>query len=1089
MIPHNTILQITQATQIEDIIAKYMPLKKKGSNLVGSCPFHNEKTPSMMVSPVKNIFKCFGCGKGGDAVTFVMEHEKVNYPQAVTIIGEHYNITIPTDAPVDPEAQKQAQLRESLISFNLFALSYYTSQLTPAITEYLTGRGINPESIATWQIGYAPKEYASLATHARSAGYKEEFLLQTGLVRQSERDHSLYDFFSNRIIFPIFDEAGRLVSFAGRVLPGAPPNSPKYINLAETTLYDKSKLLFGLRQASRSIRQAGSAIIVEGYTDVIQLQQIDINHVVATSGTAFTDGMMRLIKRYTNCITILSDGDSTGAKAAIKNAITATKSGINVYIAILPWYTPIEQSKPPKFEIKTKKINLKVDPASFFTTTDIADSFFHNNVLPFITFYSDRLLKMSGHDPFLKNDAINQIGELLAACDETTRELYITAISKNHRIKTKLLQDKVKEITATIPGNGKLDEDDVVLPKGVDPIQFQKYGFYEYKNCYYFQTNKGHEKLSNFIMVPIFHINSINESKRIYELENERNFKVVVDLDMQEMTSIQAFQRNVEGRGNFLFWGMASHFSRLKLMLYEQTRTCNEIRVLGWQKEGFWAWANGITTPEGFTPTDEYGVVEYNNENYFIPAYSKIYISDKSVFTDERRFKYIPNNTTLTQWVNQFQTVFGDNALIGIAFWVATAFRDHILRIFKNFPILNLFGPKGTGKSQMAVSLCYLFGDKQVPYNIHNGTKPGLAEHLQQFSNALSWVDEYKNNIEYDKIETLKAIFDSIGRSRLSIDKGKKKETTSVNSGVILSGQEMPTADVALFSRLVFLQFNKDTFTDKEKKDYDNLKEMESGGLSHLTATIIQHRKYFEDNFYETYQSTLSEFTGYFSENDVEDRILRSMVSIIAAWRTIAQLITFPFTYDQIKKVALKTIETQNNQVSRSNEMGLFWNIIESLFDDNVIIDKWHFRVDYTDQLSTSTGDRKYASAINILKFKYNVIYSAYAQQARRQGVKPLPQDSLRYYLQNHRAYIGIQPQCVFTETRFDNDEKAITRKSQNTSAMCFNYETLNINLIRTEEPNPDINGTDYRGPVPASPVPYEPSPRSIEDDETYTPF
>jgi DNA primase catalytic core len=983
-----------------------------------------------MVSPSKNIYKCFGCGKGGDAVKFVMEKENKSFPEAIRALAAKLHITI-TEAEQTPEQKKQQDERERMIAFNEFALKFFRANLSGDALSYVQNR-MNTESIELFEIGFAPDSYDMLAKHAiANFAADADFLLNTGLIKQNDKSKDLYDFFRNRIIFPIRDHTGRLISFTGRVLPGADEKYAKYINLPDTAVYSKSRVLYGMHTAARGIRTDNRAVLVEGNTDVINMQQLGYVGTVAACGTSLTDEQLKLIKRHTTNLLMMMDGDDAGQKAALRNSKMAVEQG---------------------FFVSLVRLEQTMDPADF-NDKDKLDAFINEQKTDFIIWYAALLNEKAGEDPSLKNEAVKEIAHLLSFYEASIRELYVDQITGKGKIKTKLLRDKLSEIDRANAKPDKTEKADYHLPPGVDASDYDRYGFYEHKNEYHFRTNGKPDRLSNFVMRPLFHINSIFESKRIYEIENSSGYRIVVNLDMKEMTSLQAFAQNVEGKGNFLFWGNPAQFNRLKLKLYEQTKTCADITSLGWQKEGFWAWSNGIIANSEFVEVDEYGLIKFNENYYFIPAFSQIYINDKSIFIDERKFKFRKREITLDQWCGMFISVFGNNAIVAIAYWVATLFRDHLLHIFHNFPILNLFGPKGTGKSQMAKSMMYLFGDAQTAFNIHNGTKPGLAEHMQQFCNAFAWVDEYKNSLEYDKIETLKSIYDAIGRSRMNMDKGKKKETTNVNSAVILSGQEMPTADIALFSRVLFLRFTQTEFSDQEKDRYDKLKKLESEGLSHLSTELIIHRDFFVKEFYDVYQETLLDFNKHFADNQVEDRIMRSMLAIVASWRTIARVVKdFPFDYNTLLGIALESIEVQNAQISQSNELGMFWNLLESLFDENLIIDKWHFRVDFTNELKTKSATRNFDPAKNVLKFKYNTIYSLYAQQARRQGLKAMPSDTLMYYLVNHKTFLGIQSACVFTHNVFDTERKEYIKKKQNTSAFCFDYDKLKINLVREDE-------------------------------------
>jgi DNA primase catalytic core len=1061
MIPKNIAQRIIEEADIVKVVGQSVQLKRKGSNYTGLCPFHTEKTPSFMVSPAKGIYKCFGCGQGGDAVKFVMQTQNISFPEALKLLAKDLNIEI-EEREATEEEKFENQRRENLIQFYEFARDYYRMQLTGKALDYAQSR-MKPESIKSFDIGYAPAAGRALADHARMQGYKEEFLLTTGLIRQNDKDGHLYDFFRDRLVFPIYDHNNRLISFTGRVLPGADAKQSKYINLAESETYHKSKVLYGLNMAKNAIGKSETAIIVEGNTDVIRLHELDQPVTVAPMGTAFTHEQLLLLKRYAKKLVLLYDGDNAGKKASIKNAKLAVEHGFAVYVALL------EEGK---------------DPADAFTDEADLESFLKNKRMDFIQWHAANLIIKSAEDPHLKNEATKEMAVLLANYETTLREEYINSISGNGKFNAETLRDEIKAMTkeAAEPESNKKQN----LPEAVDVNEYYRWGFYEHNNSYYFRA-KGDkpEHCSNFVMRPLFHVNSIYDSKRIFELENVHNYKVVVNLDMQEMTSLQAFQRNVEGKGNFLFWGTPAQFNRLKLKLYEETRTCTEISILGWQKEGFWAWSNGIITEEGFKQIDDYGVVEFDDKHYFIPAFSRIYINDKSIFIDERKFRFKTKNISLMHWSQELIKVFGDNAKISLMFWVAATFRDHLFHIFGNFPLLNLFGPRGSGKSELAKQLMTLYGIPQNALNIHNATKASLSQLLQNFSNSLAWIDEYKNSLDFVMIETLKSVYDAVGRNRMNMDKGKKKETTEVNSAVILSGQEMPTADNALFTRVIFLQFDKTEFTSDQKNNIDQLKSLGKDGLSHLTVELLKHRQYFTSEFYSIYSDTLADFNKEFEDNPIEGRLLSNMVTIVAAWRTIARKIEFPFSYPEIFKISLKSLKTHNSHVGSSDEVGIFWDVFESLYDTETLIEGWHFKIEHTKILEFTNGKKKDFEGKRILKFKYTTVYKMYSEQARRQGLKPLPSDTLKYYLQNHKFYIGVQRACMFAAKLIDPKTHEYKNHRMNTTAFCFDYERLEkmgINLEREAEEN------DYTPPVPlnghAKNTDYSMEPKTAESTE-----
>jgi len=1022
MISDSTIDKIFETSRIDEVVGDFIDLNKSGSNLKGNCPFHSEKTASFIVSPSKNIASCFGCDKKGlNPVSFIIEIKNFSYPEALRYLAAKYNILVEEDKKVDPEQKKLLDLKESIYQLNTFAAKFFHQQFLKSknAVQY-AGQRVSKQMISHFGLGFAQDKYDAFFQAATKSGYSKEQLITSKLVKQN-KEGQYYDYFRNRLIFPIINNRGRITGFSGRALPPSDEKFAKYINSPDTLVYKKSNEFFGANFAVPAARRENTLYIVEGNFDVVSMHQHGFENTVAACGTSLTKYQADFILKYARDAILLYDGDDAGRKAANKNGDLLVKTGLNVYLITLP------DGEDPDTFIKDKSSN-----------------WINKNKRDFILYRSESLFSGTERDPLKRNDALSEICHLIASLDKTKRNLYVEQLAKLHSFKPKLITDKINELSPTKAEEP--EESKPKIPDEVDPNEFEKWGFYEYKNQYWFRTNKGTQRLSNFIMKPLFHTNSNDDSRRIFELLNVFGKRVVVGLDMQEMTSLQAFKRNIEGRGNFIFWGMDQHLTMLKLKWYEKTRTCQEIKVLGWQKEGFFAWANGCNNGNDFIPIDEYGIVSIKDNFFYLPPLSKIFIDDKSLFIAERKFRYDTREITLYEWSELMLKVFEGNAILGISFWVAAIFRDFILNIFRNFPILNLFGPKGTGKSQMAISLCSLFGESQTPFNIHNGTKAGLAEHVQQFSNSFAWIDEYKNALDYDKIETLKSIYDAIGRNRMNMDKGRRKETTQVNSGVILSGQEMPTADVALFSRVIFLRFHKDTYTDDEKSNYDRLKTVERYGLSHLTSHLLKHREYFEKNYYANYDKVISDLTTDKTE-EIEDRILRSMAIILAAFKTILEKVKFSFTYDTLFAHAMHALKIQNSQIQSSNEIGAFWDMFEAMSDNDQVEYGWHFKIDHSTQFKHSKGEMHWQQPKAILKFKFTTISKLYRENARKSGNSYLPNDSLRYYLENSKHFLGVSSSAKFSRKKYTTD--GLENQTQVTTAYCFDYINLNINLLK----------------------------------------
>jgi hypothetical protein len=370
-----------------------------------------------------------------------------------------------------------------------------------------------------------------------------------------------------------------------------------------------------------------------------------------------------------------------------------------------------------------------------------------------------------------------------------------------------------------------------------------------------------------------------------------------------------------------------------------------------------------------------------------------------------------------------------------------------------------LFGQKGSGKNALAYSLLSLFGKRQTEFNVHNGTKPGLAKHLELFKNAIAFVDDYKNSLDFDKIETLKSIYNAIGRSRLNMDKGGKKETTEVNSAVILAGQEMPTIDVALSTRMIFLIFAvKENLSDYRKEIYESLQDMERDGLSHLSNGFIAERdhlvKFWKENFDIVKLDLMNKSKG----KSINDRILRNICIPLATFRTLESKFDFAFTYNQLLESAVKIMARHNTQINKSDEMGIFWNLLESLADDNYLMSGWHYNTVFVSELTTFDRKFNWNSGKRILRYKFNSIYKIYAEHLRRIGGSPMPQDSLRHYLESHKSYIGKIQKCKFKKTEFSTELGKNVDVTQITSAFAFDYDLLDINLMKelAEKYNPN---------------------------------
>ncbi len=430
MITRDTIAKILDTAQIEQVVGDFVNLKKSGSILKGNCPFHQEKTPSFVVNPNKNIFKCFGCGKGGDSVSFIMEHEKFSFPEALRYLANKYHIEI-EETNATPEDKQAQDEKDSLLIVLNYAAKYYQQQLTD--TEegraiglyYFKERGFLDDTISAFQLGYAQDSYDNLLKDALKNGYNKELLLKAGLIK--EKNDKAYDFFRDRVMFPIHNVSGKVIAFGGRILKKS-ENQPKYINTAETELYHKSQILYGIAQAKNDIRKEEVCYLVEGYTDVISLYQAGIRNVVASSGTALTREQVQLIKRFTQNIVILYDGDAAGVKAALRGLDIVLEQGLNVKIVLLP-----DSEDPDSFVKKNG--------------TDATLDFIRKEQKDFILFKATQGIKDIGNDPIKKSEVIKDIVESIALIqDNIKRQLYIKHCSDIVDVPENILVNETNKI-------------------------------------------------------------------------------------------------------------------------------------------------------------------------------------------------------------------------------------------------------------------------------------------------------------------------------------------------------------------------------------------------------------------------------------------------------------------------------------------------------------------------------------------------------------------------------------------------------------------------------------------------------------------
>ncbi len=1042
MIPNEIIDKILERTDLAALVGQSVQLKRSGARLTGCCPFHSEKTPSFFVFSQTGTYKCFGCGEGGDAISFLQKHDGLTFTEAVKRLGNACGVEV-DEQEEDGQAKQKHLHREALLVVNEKVAKFYAEEFARSkeAQTYAHGRW-GADYCLEKGIGYAPKSGKALA----GLNVKREFLDELGLVNKGG-----YDLYQDRVVIPIRDRYGRVIGFTARCLGD---EQPKYKNSRDSLLFHKSSVVFGIEDAWRQAAREDKMFLVEGAPDCMRLQSIGVLNTVAALGSAWNKEHFALVKRSASRVCFLPDDDPPkrgehfghGIQVVFEAGRLAMECGLSVSVK----------------EIPDEENTHKLDPDTFYISTNVFASVAEQD---FILWRAEKAFALA-QTTEEQRIVVREIAYLLSLLDDGTGlSMYIDKLVRLSGTKRlwKMAVEEEKKRTE--------EEEKKKQGKSVDDL-YQRYGFFTEHGKYMSVTEKGGiYEWSNFTMEPLFHIRDNLNPKRIYQIKNELNITELVELKQEDLVSLSKFKQKIEGLGNFIWKASEKELTKLKSFLYEKTETASEVKQMGWQREGFYAFGNGIFYGGKFYTADDYGIVRLPEKgNFYLPSSSKIYRDDTRLFTFEKQFVHLAySSVTLEEFTAQLFKVFGDNGRVGFAFYLATLFRDVVTCASSEhwFPILNLFGPKGSGKSELGHTLLSLFTIGYKAPNIQNSTISALNDTVAASANALAHIDEYKNDLDPKVVEFLKGLWDGTGRSRMNMDLDKKKEVTAVDAGIILSGQEMPTADIALFSRLVFLQFPRSEFTAEEKHNYMELMKMRSGGLTHLTVELLNHRKRFEQKYPATFRDVQREVNAELSGMQYEDRIVNNWCVPLAALKVLQEAVpTLPYPY--LFKVVVEGIRKQNAECKTNGELGNFWNTVQYLASEGTLIDTGDYAVKYVYSIKTDTIDCSWPSERAVLFVQTTRVFNLYRKEGRQSAEKVLPIDALKYYLANSAAYLGKKnvrlylfkngiPQ--FDPNRKDKRTGNSVQYSKVFLCLCFDYERLisqfGINLEMSNESDP----------------------------------
>lgn len=998
MISQKTIDAVLDAARIHDVVKDFVELRRSGSGWVGLCPFHSERTPSFHIDLRRNIYKCFSCGAGGGPVRFLMENRNMSFPDAIRHIAGLYSITVEeTPRTLTDEQRKAAIQRENALITLEAVQQFFEESLvakTPAARKasaYAAGRWTLDYCRANG-IGYAPypKEFFEFV---KQKGINFEALLDIGMVRKKEDGH--YSFmFANRVTIPIRDRFGRVIAYTARSIEDK--TDCKYLNSTTSCVYRKGNTVFGIEIARKAAAKADFLFVVEGAPDVLRLQSLGIDNAVAALGTEWTAAQFDAIKGLTDTLCFIPDSEvpkdgeiyAPGAMAVMKNGREAVNRGFRVVVR----------------EIPLDNGQTKNDPDSFITSASILSSLEEQD---FVLWYAEKaFLAPTTH--LGRTEVIKEVCAMLAAIEDATlASMYLEQLIKKYKERTAWKMAYNSAQMRKRAESGKEDETES------ERDLFSRYGFFIANNCYCTYGKQSEViRLSNFILVPMYDIPDEGSMTRLYKIVNDLGHEAIIPLEPDDLVNLALFRKKINIAGRYVWLGNIDDLMRVEEYIFRKSESAKRIRTLGWQPEGFFAYGDGIFT-DRFIRVDEIGMVNLKDHGiFYLPAFSVMYRDNRLKFAFEKSFTYTHRaDVSMADYLKLFVEVFGDNGKVAIAFILATLFRDFIFDMFEFFPILNIFGKPQSGKSQLGKAMKGFFTNSYKPINYEGETYPAINKALEQTANCLVHFDEYKNSIEWRKVELLKSMWDGVGRGKM---KDGDVERVNVNCGVILSGQEMPTIDPALFTRILHLTVNKTSYTLEERRRFADLMELNRRGVCHLTMEVIAHRDRFVQDFPHFCELTRTEVVNCIARSGktISDRMYMNWVVVLASFWTLERILPMPFSYENLLDICVEMLLDQHSITERSDEVASFWNFVHVLYQEGRLHQEGDYRINFRQsrlKLHGVSEAREFSEPKNILIIRDRRIIQHYqTDKARSTKQLILSEDDMRKYLERSAPCLGI---------------------------------------------------------------------------------
>lgn len=1071
-------IQEIKAVPINEVVGEYVDIKKKGANYSGCCPFHNEDTPSFSVSPSKEIYKCFGCGRAGDSIQFVRELKGLTFEEACKEIAAIGNINLEYEQVEYSEKQKAAisaaQLQEEVLNFIIPIYREKLLQLDPhhPVREWLTERQLTDDDIHALNIGFAGTDWREVTSTLINKGWYEP-AKALGIIKTARDGESLYDGYRSRIIFPIADKNGRYIGLGGRYLKVVETDSegiPKWINPADCELYNKSTVLYGLHSAAQAIRDAKCAYVVEGYMDVVSPHRNDLKNVVAPCGTSFTAQQMKLLKKYTDTIIWMGDND---------------KAGEDAFIRALP------EMLSHEFEVLKVKYDGK-DPDEFFRAGgNIDDCPKEDGVI-----YRCRMLwEEAAEDLRRRADAKRYILELIAGVtDPFVRESYLTAVCSLFKWKAADVKKQFGEIFKRVAGVDSAagdpeDVDAILKPSWVTDEQwksFEENGFLSVNRVvdgkpmvgYYAFTSSGKTQLTNFLVKPLFHVYRGENSSYLLSIYNGRR-TAVLDVQAKLIRTPDQFETVTVNEGNFMIYGQTLQWKRIASELIEQSPRCTEINIMGWQKDGFFAWVDYVYIPgTGLKPLDRWGIVEYGGENYLVPqsseAYAQVRRTEEDPYANSRFLTYKKSKVSFEQWAAKMNRVYGNfQGVVAIAFVVLTVYRDVVFAVDNNCPLLYFFGEPSSGKSKLAESITAFFYHNRSAFNVNSGTDFAFFKYMEMHRNCPAHMNEVEiETLKQEWFQSFKGAFDGEGRERGKGGSKNKIETQKILSTLILTGQKLITADDnSLVTRSIIEGFSKPVLTEDDRKEYIELKEWEADGLSSLLVDLLNHRAHFVAHYKDSINSLLGEWRREKKgATQLNQRILTNYAHLATCYGMMSQFVDMPVDRDSFTAFCYEKAVHWSNFIKQSDTLSEFWKTLAFLIDTRQVVEGWDYII--KDELEvyvrkydghgSQEEKRTFEQPVKVLYLRLSNVHKLFMKEHKQvTGKEAMSEENLKHYFSSRSYYIGpvksrtFKRYSVVTEevSRPGNHltaaykEVVTNRKPESLKSSCFAFRLDEIGL------------------------------------------